>query len=165
MTREFFRRIFVRDLTALGDELRAYHDERQLWECPPGIKNSAGTLALHAVGNLQHYIGAELGKTGYVRDREAEFHDRDVPRAEIEKRIDHTIEIIDTTLRQMDPEQFDEEFPVGIAGIRLPTELALMHLAAHLAYHLGQIDYHRRLVTASGGTVEAQSVRALGQTT
>ena len=161
MTADFLRRVFVRDMSALRDELRAYRDERDIWRCPPGIQNSAGTLALHAVGNLQHYIGAQLGDTGYVRDRVAEFADRDVPVQDLEKQIDQTIAAVEATLSQMDSGQLQEEFPVDLAGIRLPTGLALLHLAVHLAYHLGQIDYHRRVVTTGAEAIGAQAVKGL----
>ncbi len=161
MNADSLRRVIVRDLQALREELRAYEDERDIWKCPSGIKNSTGTLALHAVGNLQHYVGAQFGNTGYVRDRDAEFADRNVPVKDIEGRIDRTIAAIDSALGAMDAETLETEFPVEIAGTRLPTGLALLHLAVHLGYHLGQIDYHRRLVTGKPDTVEAQSVKAL----
>ena len=75
--------ILDRELRTLRRELEAYPDERQLWQEVPGLPNSAGTLALHLTGNLQHYIGACWGGTGYVRNRDAEFGQRDVPRSEL----------------------------------------------------------------------------------
>ncbi len=161
MTVDALRRVLIRDLEALRGELRAYEDEGDIWACPPGIQNSTGTLALHAVGNLQHYIGAYLGNTGYQRDRNAEFADRDVPIAELEKKIDDAIAAIESGLGQLKAERLHEPFPVDIGGVQLETGLALLHLAVHLGYHLGQIDYHRRLVTGQGTTVGAQSVKAL----
>src|SRR5437764_673264 len=80
--------ILVRDLRALRREVEAFADERDLWRVPPGIGNSAGTLALHLAGNIRHYIGAVLGGTGYVRDRDAEFALRDVPRTDLLADID-----------------------------------------------------------------------------
>jgi hypothetical protein len=141
------RRVLVRDLEALRVSLRAYPTESMIWMLPPGISNSAGTLALHMVGNLQHFIGAQLGGTGYVRDRIAEFSDRDVPLGLIEHRIDVTINALKDTLDHMDGSTIDDAYPLDIGGQRLSTRLFLTHLVSHAGYHLGQIDYHRRLIT------------------
>ena len=80
--------VLDRDLRALAREVAAYADERDLWRVAPGVPNSAGTLALHLAGNIQHYLGARLGGTGYVRDRPAEFAERGVPRVELLARIE-----------------------------------------------------------------------------
>jgi len=161
MTIEFLKRILVRDLAALREELRAYPDERALWVCPEGIVNSAGTLVLHLTGNVQHFIGAGFGKTGYVRDRAAEFADRNVPRAELEGRIGETIEAVGRGMERLGHGDMEAEYPLEVAGQRLPTGLFLTHLATHLAYHLGQVDYHRRVVTGQVNAVGAQSIVAL----
>lgn len=155
------RRIFLRDFDTLADEIRAYPDEAQIWAAPPGVRNTAGTLALHLAGNMEHYLGAVLGGSDYVRDRPAEFADRDVPRREILDRIAAAREAADRTLSALDPSRLDEPFPVDVAGVRLPTGRQLMHLATHFAYHLGQLDYHRRIVTGDPEGVGAQSVPAL----
>src|SRR3954447_11713730 len=80
--------IVDRELRTLGRELEAYPEEHLIWRAVPGIPNSGGTLALHLAGNVQHYIGAQLGHTGYVRDRPAEFARRDVPRAELLEEVE-----------------------------------------------------------------------------
>ena len=159
--RDFLRCAFIRELTTLREEIRAYTDEGQLWTCPPGVPNSAGTLALHLTGNLQHFIGAQLGQTGYRRDRDAEFSDRDVPVAELEARIDRTIEVVNETLNGMSEEQLTQPYPVEFNGLQLPKGLFLLHLTTHLAYHLGQLDYHRRAVTGDSRGVGAQSIPEL----
>lgn len=159
-TVDALRRVLVRDLETLRRELRAYPDERRIWTCPAGVPNSAGTLALHLCGNLQHFIGAQLGHTGYVRDRDAEFADRDVPLAELERAIDGTQAAIETTLTG-GAIDLDAQYPLEVAGVRLSTRTFLLHLASHLAYHLGQIDYHRRLVTGSSEGVGAVAIPAL----
>jgi len=87
-----------RDLRALRRELEAYPDERQIWQQVPGLPNTAGTLALHLAGNLQHYIGAQFGGTGYVRDRDAEFARRGVSRAELVAEIERARVAIRTGL-------------------------------------------------------------------
>lgn len=155
------RCILLRDLDTLADQLRGYPDERLIWEAPEGITNTGGTLALHLAGNISHYLGAVLGGSDYVRDRPAEFGDRDVPRAELLARIDQARAAVDETLRSLDPGRMVEPFPVEVGGVRLPTGRLLLHLTAHFAYHLGQLDYHRRLVTGDASGVGAQSVRAL----
>ncbi|MCL4866852.1 MAG: DinB family protein, partial [Gemmatimonadales bacterium] len=117
----------------------------------PGIANSAGTLSLHAAGNLQHFIGARLGNTGYVRDRPAEFGSRDIPRADLVAELGRAIDAVGATLASLDPAVLDTEHPDSFTnGKRVSVGVLLGHLATHLTYHLGQVDYHRRLVTGQG---------------
>lgn len=158
-TADSLRRIFVRDLEALGRELRAFPDERLIWAVPGGVPNSAGTLALHLCGNLLHFLGAQLGGTGYVRDRDAEFADRDVSLADLERRIDQTRAVVEATLGS--GIDLGAEYPLEVAGVRLSTRTFLLHLASHLAYHLGQIDYHRRIVTGRHDGVGAVAIPPL----
>jgi uncharacterized damage-inducible protein DinB len=139
--------ILDRDLRALARAVEAYPDERDLWQLPPGAPNSGGTLALHLAGNLQHYFGAQLANTGYRRDRAAEFAERDVPRAEILRRIEAARAAVRAAADHVSESALEAEYPETIAGARITTGEYLIHLVAHLAYHLGQLDYHRRLVT------------------
>src|SRR5438876_969163 len=132
-----------RDLRALRRELEAYPDERQIWREVPGLPNSAGALALHLAGNIQHYIGARFGGTGYVRDRDAEFARRGVPRAELVAEIERARVAIRTGLERLDPDSLDEEYPEAIAQARVRTGDYLVHLCTHFAYHLGPLDAHR----------------------
>ncbi|MCR4340040.1 MAG: DinB family protein [Gemmatimonadaceae bacterium] len=152
------RILLARDLRALAREVDAYPNDELVWRTAPGIANSGGTLVLHLLGNLQHFIGAVLGGTGYVRDREAEFATRDLTRAELRRRIDAAAEAVDATLARLAPEQWEAEYPVPIAGRKVGTADFLVHLVAHLAYHLGQIDYHRRTLVPDAGTVDAMSI-------
>ena len=147
--------ILDRDLQALRREVEAYPDERSLWQAGPGIINTAGTLVLHLTGNIQHYLGAQLGGTGYVRDRPAEFACRDVPRAELLRQIDAARSAVKVGLANLSAGQLAAEFPETIAGVRLATGEYLVHLASHFAYHLGQLDYHRRVVTGNESGVGA----------
>ncbi len=145
------RTLLLRDLTSFQQELEAYPDERLIWATPPGIANSAGTLSLHAAGNLQHFIGARLGNTGYVRDRPAEFGSRDIPRADLVAELGRAIDAVGATLASLDPAVLDTEHPDSFTnGKRVSVGVLLGHLATHLTYHLGQVDYHRRLVTGQG---------------
>ncbi len=155
---ESIRGVLVRDLRALRRELEAYGKETDIWELPAGISNSAGTLALHLVGNLQSFIGAALGESGYVRDRQAEFSRRDVSLAELIREIERTIVIVDATLNSLASKRLSEACPVAFGAIRVSTGDFLIHLSTHLAFHLGQIDYHRRLVTGDNQSIGPQAI-------
>jgi hypothetical protein len=160
--------ILDRDLNTLRREVEAYDDERALWRTAPGISNPAGTLVLHLAGNLQHYFGARLGDTAYVRDRTAEFARRNAPRAELLREIEAARHAVRAGLAQLSKGQLTGEYPETISGARLKTGEYLVHLTTHFAYHLGQVDYHRRMVTGSEVVVgamrptELSSVRTSG---
>ena len=151
-----------RDLRTLRRELEAYPDERQIWQMVPGLANTAGTLALHLSGNLQHYVGARWGGTGYVRNRDAEFARRDVPRAELIAEIERARAAVAAGLGAVRPGDLDAEFPELIGGCRIRTGDFLVHTAAHFAYHLGQVDSHRRVVTGNADGVGAVRPAELG---
>ncbi|WP_299524124.1 DUF1572 family protein [Winogradskyella sp.] len=138
-------RVFKRDLNKLKDEINAYKDEANLWLVSDGISNSAGNLCLHLVGNLNHFIGATLGNSGYVRQRELEFSLKNVPRLEMIQQIDNTIPIVEGTLSQLDAPDLQKEYRRNPFEDFMTTEYFLVHLTTHLSYHLGQINYHRRL--------------------
>lgn len=160
-THDSIQSLLIRELHTLQRELDAYEEESDIWKLPAGISNSAGTLALHLVGNLQAFVGASLGASDYERDREAEFSRRDVPRTEIIQEIERTLEIVDSTLGSLAVERLHQPFPVAFGETRVATGDFLVHLATHLAFHLGQIDYHRRLVTADDRTVGPLAISEL----
>ena len=153
--------VIVRDMKAVGREVEAYPDDASLWRTPPGVTNAGGTLALHLCGNVQHFFGAILGGTGYVRDRAAEFSRRDVPRAEILQQVNAAVAAAERGLAQLTDASLAARFPEVIAGHTVETSDWLIHLAVHLGYHLGQMDYHRRLVTGKGDTVGTMAVPQL----
>lgn len=157
-------RLINRELTALRDELLAYPDETSMWEVPKGLPNSGGNLALHLVGNLRFFIGTQFGATGFVRDRDGEFGRKGVPRAEILHSIETTADEVTRALATLDAAQLAKPFPVEVGGHRIQTGLFLQHLASHLAYHLGQIDYHRRVVTGNSVSVGALPLPPLAGT-
>ena len=161
MSPEYLARVLVRDVNAVRRELEAYPDEQSIWVQPPGVANSAGTLALHIAGNLQHFIGAVLGGSGYKRDRAAEFARRDVSRSALIVELEAAIVAIGLGMSQVSEARLAEDFPEVVGGYRVVTGEWLMHLVAHAAYHLGQIDYHRRLVTESGKTAGAMAIPEL----
>jgi len=139
--------LFVRDLETLRKEVSLYNDEAVFWLIENQIKNSGGNLSLHLVGNLQHFIGTVLGGTDYVRNRPEEFGDKDVPREKINKEIDQTISMIEKVIPTLDAERMKEHYPIEVFGSEMSTEYVLFHLLGHLNYHLGQINYHRRLLS------------------
>jgi hypothetical protein len=164
MSTAHLSRLINRELASLRDELLAYPDERAIWEVPKGLPNSAGNLALHLIGNLRFFIGTQLGATGFVRDRDAEFSSTGVPRAEIVRNIETAADEVTRTFATLDPAELEKPFPVEVGGHRLQTGLFLQHLASHLAYHLGQVDYHRRIVTGNSVSVGAMPVPPLAMT-
>jgi len=145
--------ILVRDLRALRREVDAYPDDASVWVVPEGIANSAGSLVLHLVGNLRSYVGHVLGGDGYERDRPREFSARHVPRAELIREIDRAIDAVHRATPTLTAEALAAEYPLAIGPVKLNTQDFLVHLAVHLGYHLGQVDYHRRFVTRSPVTV------------
>jgi len=140
------KKLYLRDLAMLRTEIELYKNEENIWYTEGNITNSAGNLCLHLVGNLDTYIGGVLGHTGYVRDRPLEFSARNIPRADLLKSIDETIEMISVTLGQLSDEMLSAEYPQVVAEGTVTTGYFLTHLSSHLMYHLGQINYHRRLL-------------------
>jgi uncharacterized damage-inducible protein DinB len=138
--------LFERDLNRLKAEVELYNDEKNLWHIEKGIANSAGNLCLHLIGNLNAFIGAELGKTGYVRQRDLEFSTKGVAKKELLEKIDTTIEAVKKSLATVTQEQLERDYPAMLFKEKITTGLFLVHLATHLNYHLGQINYHRRLL-------------------
>jgi uncharacterized damage-inducible protein DinB len=138
--------LFTRDLHRLKREIELYQSEANLWIADRGITNPAGNLCLHLVGNLNTYIGAVLGHTGYIRHRELEFSLRNVPRSELLQKVDETLQVVLYSLDQVREEQLQEEYPLLVFDEKTSTEYFLIHLTTHLTYHLGQINYHRRLL-------------------
>lgn len=138
--------LFERDLTKLKQELLAYRSEEKIWKVEADIANSAGNLTLHLIGNLNTFIGGEIGKTGYVRNRSLEFSDKNVPREKMVAAIDSTNQVIKNALTTLTEEDYLTEYPLQVFEEKTSTEYLLIHLAVHLGYHLGQVNYHRRLL-------------------
>ena len=138
--------LFRRDLEKLKQEVSLYKNEKNLWIVDKNIANSAGNLCLHLIGNLSHFIGAQLGNSGYIRNREAEFSLKNVPKQELLEKIDQTITAVEQGLAKVTELQLAEEYPILVFAEKTSIEYFLVHLAMHLNYHLGQINYHRRLL-------------------
>lgn len=138
--------LFTRDLNRLKAEIKQYSKEENLWKVEGSIANSAGNLCLHLIGNLNTYIGKELGNTNYVRNRDAEFSLKGVPKKELLQKIDDTIEVVNKSLQNLDENSLMQVYPILVFDQKTTTEFLLVHLTTHLTYHLGQINYHRRLI-------------------
>lgn len=145
-TIENIQKLIVRDLDRTVEELGLYKDEANLWLKPEGINNSAGNLMLHLCGNLKHFIGALLGDTGYIRKRDEEFSLKDIPATYLKTNLEETKAVVERTLSGMQDNQLEEDFPIEMFGSKQTIGFMLLHLATHLNYHLGQINYHRRLL-------------------
>ena len=146
MLSETLIKLFKRDLNKLKAEIEAYRDEKNLWLVTKEISNSSGNLCLHIVGNLNAFIGAEFGNTGYIRQRDLEFSLKDIPRIELIKQIDETILVVENTIKTLSKDDFQKEYSRRVFEDKMTTEFFLIHLIAHLSYHLGQINYHRRFL-------------------
>lgn len=156
-----YARFFGRELATVRDELLAYPDTASIWALPAGLPNSAGTLALHIAGNLRWFIGAQLGGSGYVRDREAEFSQRNVDRDTLVRQVEAASDEVTRALAMLDDARLEQPYPQEVGGVRLPTGRFIGHLAVHLGYHLGQLDYHRRIVTGTNKSLGALAPSAL----
>ena len=154
-------RVIVRELDTLSREVALFPDDESLWRVPQGVANSCGTLAVHCAGNLQHYVGAVLGRTGYVRDRPREFSHRGSTRAEVTAELERAKQAVRDTLAALPETAFEAPFPEVVAGVTLPTRLFLLHLAVHLGFHVGQADYLRRIANGDARTADTVSLKAL----
>ncbi len=146
MLKDILIEIFERDLGKLKQEVQLYPDEQSLWVISKDIKNSGGNLVLHITGNLKHYIGAVLGNSGYVRHRDLEFSEKNVPKSTLLKYIDETLEIVRVVISSLTEEELVKIYPEHIFEKGMTTAFFIVHLTSHLNYHLGQINYHRRLL-------------------
>jgi uncharacterized protein DUF1572 len=158
---ETVRIMLQRELATVRRSIEAYPDEKSIWSTRPGLPNVGGTLALHLAGNLQHYFGALLGKTGYVRHRDLEFSRRDVPRKELLAGLDAAKLAIDTGMKAVSVDRLSDPYPEQLGGHTLTIGEVIVDMESHLAFHLGQLDYHRRVVTGDQTSVNAVSIAEL----
>jgi DinB superfamily len=138
--------LFHRDLTRLAQQLPAFTDQDAIWQCPPGVTNSAGNLILHLEGNLREYVGRLLGGFPYHRSRDEEFAAYGIPVIELAARIDDVRCLVPSVVGQLSDAQMQATFPEDLLGSPVSTQQFLIHLHGHLNYHLGQIDYLRRVL-------------------
>ena len=138
--------LFERDLNKLTEEISLYPDDSSLWVVKEGIKNSGGNLCLHLTGSLQHFIGNVLGDSGYIRNRDAEFTLKNISKHKLLNEIENTKVAVKDALEQTSKNELAKNFPLPLNGETVTTEFFLLHMLAHLNYHMGQINYHRRLL-------------------
>ena len=153
--------LFRRDLRCLIREVEAFPDDATLWHTMPGITNSVGNLALHVAGNLRHFVGGVLGGTGYQRDRESEFSRREGSRAEVMALLEAAAAEVESSLGALSEEALGLPYPQPLQGHHPPTGRFLLHLATHLAFHLGQVGYLRRALTGEAGATGGMAIQNL----
>ena len=141
--------LYSRDLARLVQELEAFPDSSTLWQTAPGVTNAAGTLALHLEGNLREYVGRQLGHLEYTRDRPLEFSQRGVEKVDLIARIESVRALIPRVIEGLPEEALAATYPEQVVGVPMSTRQFLIHLAGHLNYHLGQINYLRRMTTGN----------------
>lgn len=142
---KIFQKIIIRDLQKLKEEISLYKDERNLWRTNFTVSNSAGNLCLHILGNLNTYIGLAIGNTGYVRNRDLEFADKKVPLQNLLDQIEKTTAMVNKTFDNLTDTDLQLEYPMEVSVGTTTTGYYLTHITVHLGYHLGQINYHRRI--------------------
>jgi len=143
---ETISQLFERDLLKAAEEIEKYPTEGGLWELREGIGNSGGNLGLHLAGNINHFFGAVLGHTGYVRQRDAEFTSKGITKAEIAAALKEAAKVAVAALATMTDEDLPNDYPEQFQGQTVSNSQMIFHLLTHLNYHLGQINYHRRLL-------------------
>ncbi|MDX1700202.1 MAG: DinB family protein [Melioribacteraceae bacterium] len=140
------KNLFERDLNKLINEINKFPDEKQIWLVLGGVNNSPGNLSLHICGNLKHFIGSVLGNTGYKRERDKEFSLKNVPRKEVISNIEETREIVLKVFENLEHDILSEKYPINVFDREMTVEYFLIHLHSHLNYHMGQINYLRRVI-------------------
>ena len=143
-----FALCFTKDLDSLAKEVELC-DETVLWQVLPGVTNAIGILTQHLIGNLNHFIGATLGNTGYVRTRDREFSERYLTQIEMIAEIKRTSEMLEEVLGSLTEADLQKTYPLEPFGYSMTTNHMILKLASHLGYHLGQVNYLRRIAQGS----------------
>jgi hypothetical protein len=149
MNSKDLNQLLQRDLSKLIEELKAYSDERNLWRIDPGINNSAGNLTLHLIGNVKQFFGLDLAGIAFERDRDSEFVPSKLTREELLQELEELKKLIDQALVPMDPKKLGDQSKHSFLGHSMTVGYFLIHLYGHFNYHLGQVNYHRRLLDKS----------------
>jgi hypothetical protein len=148
---------FQRDLRQLINEVNQFEDESNLWKTTGTVKNSSGSLVLHILGGTNYLIGTVLGGTGYVRHRDEEFTRKNVPGNELVDQLEGLVVIVTKTLHSLSPDQMEAEYPIFFDRPKTTVAYVLTQLALHLNYHLGQVNYLRRILEGPENTIWSQS--------
>lgn len=139
------KELYDRDLERLESELTLIAGDN-LWETVPGVVNSVGILTQHIVGNLNHFVGTALGNTDYIRNRDREFTQTGITSDKLISDVNDTSDMIDCVLGNLEEGELANPYPMDI-----PMDYSiykfLLHLYGHLNYHLGQVNYLRRILS------------------
>ena len=138
--------LFRRDLAKLSKQIEVFPDSRALWQTVPGVLNAAGNLALHIEGNLREYVGRQLGNFPYRRNRELEFSAKGLSKDELSERLAQLGESIPAVIAELSEQRMEMEYPEVVLEVPMTTREFLIHLYGHLNWHLGQVDYLRRIL-------------------
>jgi len=139
------KQLYINFLDQLKEEISSYKNEDSIWKTGGSITNPPGNLSLHLCGNLNHFLGAILGNTDYVRNRDLEFSTKNVSRDELIKEVDRTISTLKKVFDGINDERLNDIYPSDKFGEDVSIGFVLSRLVSHLAYHVGQINYHRRM--------------------
>jgi hypothetical protein len=154
-------RLMARELETFAREVELYPDDAALWKTLPGVTNSGGNLARHVCGNLKHFVGAVLGGSGYLRNRELEFSAREGSRADVARELRETIGVVKDALGRVPEATLAAPYPTPVGDVTVPCDRFLIHLATHLAMHLGQAGYLRRALTGDPRSTNPVPVKPL----
>jgi hypothetical protein len=146
MLNSILANFYERDIHKLIEEVNLFRNEEDLWRTRGSVKNPAGNLVLHIIGGTNYLIGTQLTQTGYVRDRDQEFSRKGVARKELVAELEKLILLVTQTLKSLTQEQMDAEYPIMFDEMIVPKSYVLVQLLAHLNYHLGQVNYLRRIL-------------------
>ena len=160
MVTQELSRLLARDINRVIAQVRAFPEERLLWEILPGVSNSAGNLVLHLVGNLNEYIGRQIGGVAFIRERPREFADKGVSPTELIRNLEAVASMVSQVVANLQADALAAKYPEAVLGYEMTTIHFLIHLIGHLNYHLGQIDYLRRILTGNGA-IQLPSVSSL----
>ena len=141
-----YKKLYINFLDSLKEEITLYKNEEDIWRLFSAISNTPGNLCLHLCGNLDHFFGAVIGNTGYIRDRDLEFSKKNVSREELIEGIEQTKLMLEKIFDAMTLEDVNTVYPIDIFGDNVTYGFVFSRLISHLAYHIGQINYHRRLI-------------------
>ncbi|HEY7307925.1 MAG TPA: DinB family protein [Gemmataceae bacterium] len=149
-TTALVRTALIEELEQLRDQVRTLAEplsEREFWTKPLDPGNSVGHLVLHLTGNLNYFVGAQLGGSGYVRDREREFTETQLPsKGDALQKLDDAVTMFRKVVSGLSAEQLAAAHPETRFGVVMN---ALIHLLAHFALHRGQMSYIVRLVKSA----------------
>ena len=154
--------LLARELEGFQREVGLFPDDETLWRTLPGVPNSAGNLALHIAGNLQHFVGAVLGGSAYVRNRDQEFSRRTGSRGQLVEELQKAATVVRTVVPNLTDAVLEHDFPEAvIPNRRIQTLRFLLHLCAHASFHLGQAGYLRRGLTGQSQSTTPVSLSVL----